>query len=260
MKRRVFYYEDEKTADFAKTKLRRPKLDEQYKYLNKNKFLNFLSNILYYCLCIPILGLISIFMGVKVKNKKDIKKYKHLSLFIYANHTSYLDAFIIQTRIFNFKRTNIIGYSDATSIPIVKNIVKSAGLIPIPSTNKGMKNFIEAIKYLIDKGQNILIYPEAHIWPTYTKIREFDKTSFHYPAKFNVPILPIVTVYRKSKLSKKPKMTLVVGELITPNLDLSEFENKQYLHDECYNQMVKISNSFNQYRFNRFIKVNKELL
>lgn len=254
MTTRVFYYKDEVEDDFAKLSLERPKIDENYKFIRDNKINNFLSAILYYLIAIPVLHFIAFLDGVRVKNKKNLKPFKHQGLFIYANHTSYLDAFIIQALTSRFKRTNIIGYSDTSSIPFVKHIARALGYLPIPSTLKGTQKLMEAIEYYIDKKQNILIYPEAHIWPTYTKIRPFKKTSFHYPAKLNSPIIPIVSVYRKSKLSKHAKITLVVGDPIYPIESFSEVQNKSYLRDKCYEQMVKISSSYNQYEYHKFLK------
>lgn len=254
MSKKTFYYSDEVHEDFAELNLNRPIIDENYKYLRKNKVNNFFSAILYYMIAKPFLSLIAIESGVRVKNKKNIKPFKNKGLFIYANHTSYLDAFVIQARVSGFKRTNIIGYSDTTSIFLAKHIARACGYLPVPSTLKASKKFMDAIDFYIEHGQSILIYPEAHIWPTYTKIRPFEKTSFHYPAKLKTPIIPVVTVYRKSKITSHPKMTLVIGTPIYPKNELSDAENKQYLRDACYNQMVEISSSYNQYEYHKFIK------
>lgn len=259
MKRKVFYYKDEVNEDFAELPLERPKIDENYKFIRSNKINNFFSAILYYGICKPVLSLICIFAGIKVVNKKNMKQFRKKPVFIYANHTSYYDAFVIQAFVGGWKRTNIIGYSDTTKIPVAKNIARASGYLPIPSTLKGTQKLMEAIEHYTKLYQSILIYPEAHIWPTYTKIRPFVKTSFHYPAKLRLPIIPIVTVYRKSKISNNPKMTLVVGEPIYPVETYNDAQNKQYLRDQCYEQMCKISSSYNQYEFHKFIKKDEEV-
>lgn len=253
-KNKVFYYSDELNEDFATTSLKRVEVPDNYKYIRSNKINNFFSWILFYLIAKPILSLYSLFIGVKVTNRKNLKLVKNTGCFIYANHTSYIDAFIIQARLIRGKRTNILGYSDTTTIPIVKHIARACGYLPIPSSIKGTKSLMDAISYYVNKNQDILIYPEAHIWPKYTKIRPFLKTSFHYPSKLKKPILPIVTVYRKSKISKKAKMNLVVGTPIYPKDELNDAENKSYLRDECYKQMCEISSSYNQYSEYTYIK------
>lgn len=253
-KNKVFYYTDEINDDFAKTSLNRPTIDENYKFIRDNKINNFFSFILFYFIVKPILGIVTLFMGVKVKNRKNLKEFKNKPVFIYANHTSYMDAFMIQARVIRFKRTNIIGYSDTSDIPVIKNIARACGYLPIPSTVKATKKLMDAVSYYISKNQNILIYPEAHIWPKYTKIRPFLKTSFHYPSKLRTPVIPMVSVYRKSKISKNAKITIVIGKAIYPRSDLTEIENKDYLRNECYKQMCDISNSYDQYESILYLK------
>ena len=59
-------------------------------------------------------------------------------------------------------------------------LVEMLAAIPIPSNVAGMKNFLTTIQKKIDKKSSITIYPEAHIWPYYTKIRPFKDVSFKY--------------------------------------------------------------------------------
>ena len=99
--------------------------------------------------------------------------------------------------------------------------------------------------YLYNKKQDILIYPEAHIWPYYTKIRPLRAAAFHYPAKFNVP--------RKRKNSK-PRKALVIGKPIVPKKDLSVSENKVYLRNETQKAMDTIASSYNQVEYIKYIK------
>lgn len=36
-----------------------------------------------------------------------------------------------------------------------------------------MRSFLDAIRTRIEEGSFIMVYPEAHIWPYYTGIRDF---------------------------------------------------------------------------------------
>ena len=77
MSKKTFYYSDEVHEDFAELNLNRPIIDENYKYLRKNKVNNFFSAILYYMIAKPFLSLVAIESGVRVKNKKNIKPFKN---------------------------------------------------------------------------------------------------------------------------------------------------------------------------------------
>lgn len=60
-------------------------------------------------------------------------------------------------------------------------IIEMLGAIPVPGNKTAMKRFLEAIQKRIEQKSSITIYPEAHIWPYYTKIRPFKDVSFQYP-------------------------------------------------------------------------------
>jgi hypothetical protein len=77
MTKKVYYYTDEINEDFAKIGLKRPKIDENYKFIRKNKWNNFWSGVLYYCIAIPVLYLVAIFKGVRIKNKRNLKVFKN---------------------------------------------------------------------------------------------------------------------------------------------------------------------------------------
>ena len=99
-----------------------------------------------------------------------------------------------------------------------------------------------------------MIYPEAHIWPYYTKIRPFVSASFKYPAKLKAPIIPITNCVRKSKLSKKPKITMYIGKPVYPQDNLSVNENKDYLRDECYKVMCETAAKYSTYEYIKYVK------
>ena len=74
-----------------------------------------------------------------------------------------------------------------------------------------------AIDQIVADKKTILIYPEAHIWPYYTKIRPFPSTSFRYPIKFNVPSFSITTTYQKVG-KRKPNKYLT--QKLLKNIDI----------------------------------------
>lgn len=255
MKEKVIYYTDELNDDFEKTSLKRPELPANYKFKRTNKINNFFSDALYYCIAKPVFKVFNFFSGVRIHDSKKLKEYKNQGMFIYSNHTSFFDVFTIQSCVVKHKRVNIVGYTDASTIPVAKHLCRALGYIPLPSSLKGYKDFIEALRwYTVEMKQDVLIYPEAHIWPYYTKIRPFLDSSFHYPAKFNVPILPIVSTFRKRKFFKKPGIDIRIGEPIYPQEALTTTQNKKYLRDECYKQMVDISSSVEQYEYIKYVK------
>ena len=56
----------------------------------------------------------------------------------------------------------------------------------------------------------VVIYPEAHVWKYYTKIRPYPSTSFKFPVHCNVPAFCMTTTYYKRKLGKKPGIVVYI--------------------------------------------------
>jgi len=256
----TIYYGDDLNVDLDNpTNFKhRYKLKENYKY-SRNWFLKITDFLLYNLIAHPILSLVCIFKGIKVVNRKKIKEIKKKGYFVYQNHTNYYDVFLFPAFINWHKRTLILGYTDTLSIPVVKHLGKALGYIPIGDSLTNQKNMMNYMEERIKKGEKVIIFPEAHVWPYYTKIREFSSASFHYPAKFNSPIVPLVTVYlaRKHFKKKKPKILIEVGDPIYPKEELSIKENKEYLRNECIKQMRDIQSKYNQDEYYNYVYKNE---
>lgn len=260
-KTKKIYWSDELHDDFDELGLQRPNVPEGYHYERRNPINRFFSGILYHGIAKPVLGCYCWLKGIKYVNKKNLKKLNGQGAYLYANHVAITDVFKYQAHLFFFKkRVNIIGYPDSLSMPIVKHVVRALGYLPVPNHGdiKNMIALTNACEFYLKKKQFILIYPEAHIWPYYTKIRNFQNGSFIYPAKHNTPVVPIVTTWRKPKIGKKPKQTIIIGEPIFSKPELSLLDNKNYLHKECLAAMKAMSESVSQYEYIEYIHVDKK--
>lgn len=260
-KSKTIFWKDELHDDFDEVGLSRPPVPENYHYKRTNVINNFFSGILYHGIAKPVLGTYCFFKGIKVKGKRNLKELHGKGAYIYANHTAISDVFKYQAYAFFLrKRVNILGYSDTLNLPVVRNITRALGYLPVPLEGD-MKNLIalsNACDFYINKKQFVLIYPEAHIWPYYTKIRNFSAGSFIYPAKFNTPIIPSVTTYRHVWYSKKPRQTIFIGKPIYPDSSLSLSDSKLQLHDACLKAMNEMSNRYKQQEYLKYIHVEKE--
>lgn len=256
-KTRTIYWKDERNDDFDEVGLKRPPVPENYPYIRKNPFGIFFGGILYHLIAKPIFWIYCTCKGIRFKNKHNLKQLHGGGAFLYSNHTAITDVFKFQAKAFFFgRKVNILGFSDTLSMKFVRGIARALGYLPVPL--KGDLNNLVALSeccnYLITKKkQFVLIYPEAHIWPYYTKIRNFPDGSFNYPARYNLPVVPVVTTWRKPLVGKKPKQTVIFGEPIFPDPNLGLTESKNQLHDECYRRMKEISESVNQYKYINYV-------
>jgi len=172
------------------------KLDENYKLYRTNLFFRFRSK-----LAILICKFIFFFpktlvWGFKVKGKKN-KKYINSSCII-SNHTHQMDAFMIVTSI-SLKRIYITMLETNLGFGIVSGIFRLGGAVPIPRDMKLLKKFNKETKDVINKGYNVLFYPEAALMPFCDHIRNFLPGVFHYSIDTTNKIIPLVITYHKPK-------------------------------------------------------------
>ncbi len=245
MEQKTFYYKDELNDEFSKAEIIPRKIDEKYKYIHKNLFW-FIAAFFFNLIMIPVKF---IYPKIKFRNKyigkEKLKKYKNTGYFVYVNHTQeFCDTLIPSNPIFP-KRNYIIVNPENVSIPGLGNSVQMLGAIPIPENKSGMKNFLNKIDTVIKSKHSITIYPEAHIWPYYTKIRPFKSVSFKYPIDLDVPTFCMTNTYvRRGNTDKANIVTYIDGPFF-PDKNLNKQEQKLDLRNRVYKQMVKRSENSN---------------
>ena len=250
-KNKTIYYSDELNDDFASLRIKKKPLGDDFEYIHKNILWNTCSFVIYRMIAQPL-----VFVFVKVahrqrfKNRKVLKTARKTGAFIYANHTNMLlDAFvpnIVKLR----KRGYILVGPDTTSIPGLKNIVEMVGAIPLGQTLSENKEMLECINHRIAKNKGfITIYPEAHIWPYYTGIRDFKAGSFSYPCYTDTPVFAMTNCYQKKLIGKHPKVVTFVDGPFYPDKNLPMKERKEKLRKQCYDTMVKRAKENSTYSY-----------
>ena len=240
---KTIYYKDEINDEFSIPKIEARVIDENYKY-SHNILWDFCSCILQNFISMPIKLLYQkIRFRLKYVGKENLKKCKDQGYFIYANHTQpFADTFIPSVADYP-KRNFLIVNPVNISLKGTGTLVEMLGAIPIPNNKDGMKNFLDEIKRKIEKKYSITIYPEAHIWPYYTKIRPFKPVSFRYPAELNVPSFCVTNTYQKK--GNGFRIVSYIDGPFYPDENLNFQERKKDLRDRIYNCMVERSQNSN---------------
>lgn len=242
---KVIYYSDLLNDDFSGTAKNKLKITNKYRYIITNPIYKIVSFIVYRIIVTPIAFIyIKFIKKVKFENKKVLKQCKNSGYFVYGNHTNNVcDAF--NPTVMNFpKKTYIIVNPDNLDLPVLKKSTRMMGALPLPSSLSASKNFMYAVEKRVVQGHPVIVYPEAHIWPYYTKIRPFKSVSFKYPVKFNEPSFCATTTYQKHK--RKHRMVVYVDGPFYANKSLpSEKEQQEDLRNRIYETMVERSKNSN---------------
>lgn len=255
---KIIYYTDERNDEFADDNIVAKKIDESYVYVDERlrwKLLRFLS---YRLIAMPIAFLYcKIALHSRFRNRAVLKQAKGNGCFVYGNHTQQIgDPFIPNLALFP-KSVYVIVHPNNVSMPVLGRITPYLGALPLPSNLKAMRNFRDAIRTRIAQGNFVMIYPEAHIWPFYTGIRDFPATSMKYPVELDVPSFAMTTTYRKRRFGKKPRTVTYLDGPFYPDPALSPKARAQALRDQIYNTMVKRSQE-SDCEYIRYIKKEEE--
>lgn len=243
MKKEIIYYSDELNDEFSEAKITPRKIDGNFKY-KKTAIWEFFSFIIQNILSMPIKTLyLKLKFNHKYVGKENIKKYRKQGIFIYSNHTQpFSDTFTPSVAVYPTRNFLIVN-PENISMKGSGWIVEMLGAIPVPGDLNSTKNFIDRIKNRIEKGYSISIYPEAHIWPYYTGIRNFKSVSFKYPVKLNRPSFCITNTYQKD--GKKVKMISYIDGPFYPNKELKPKEAQEELRNKVYEKMLERSKNSN---------------
>lgn len=176
-------------------------------------------------------------LRISIKNRKVLRNHTSNGYFVYANHTQPFGDVVLPAFLCPWKRIYTIVSPANLAIPVIGKILPALGALPIPNSIKQMKQFLDAVKQRIQQGHCVVIYPEAHVWRYYTKIRPFPPTSFRFPVETNSPVFVMTTTYRKSGWLARPKTTVYLDGPFLPDKMLSKKEQQQQLHDAVFSAM-----------------------
>ena len=239
-KRKVIYYEDEHNDEFSTTVIKTKRIDENYRYERDSFGERLLHFFIYKVFATPLAALyLKLKFSHRIVGKEKIKPYKKESFFMFANHTQDMADAYIPSMVSFPKDAYIIAHPNNVSMPVLGRVTPYLGAIPLPDTFAAHKKFLREIEKKLDKGCAVVIYPEAHIWPYYTKIRDFADTSFSFPVKHRRPVFAFTNTYQKKRFSKEPKIVTYIDGPFFPDESLSPREARKKLRDEVHAAMTE---------------------
>ena len=255
----VITYYDELNDDFGNTINQVKPLPKRYKIYSKNPFTVLFNFVIYWIIVRPIaIGYMKLRFHYKVKNKKAFKEARKSGYFVFTNHTMIVgDAFGANMMDYR-KRNYIITGAEVSSLTKILYLLRGIGSLPITTELGRNKELVEALRYIILKKKKVVtIYPEAHIWPYYTKIRDYRSEAFKYAVNMNVPIYVVTNCYTKKRHGKRPKVTAYVNGPFYPDKELGKREATQKLRDIAHKTMKNTASKYSNYEYFNYINGNE---
>jgi len=240
MKHDVIYFDDELTDEFAFDSIKARKIGNEYVYVYHSPFKAFTRFFWYRIVAFPIAKLyLKLHFHHKMVNREVFKAVRGTGFFMYGNHTHNLCDALIPTMIAVPRSVYVIVHPNNVSMPVLGKINPSLGAIPLPDDRESTRHFLDCIGIRVKQKKCITIYPEAHIWPFYTKIRPFVSDSFRYPVQYNVPCICFTNVYRKWKNSDVPQIVTYIDGPFYPDKSKSAREQREELRNKAYEAMCE---------------------
>lgn len=190
------------------------------------------SNVLYYGIAFPILGiLLKIIYDLKIEGKENIKNLKTGAVTI-SNHVLVLDCAMVGLAC-RWKKVCYTVQEESFKIPFVGKLIQFLNAIPIPTKIEKKKSFVKEINTRLQKGKIVHFYPEGFLEPYCKEIREFKNGAFDFAVRNQVPIVPMVFQFREPKgirkiFKRKLDVTLTILEPVVCEGDSRELKEKVY--------------------------------
>lgn len=238
MKRRIIFFGDEQNDEFSSAVITPKRIDKSWIYIHGTPWKRFTRFFWYRIAATPLA-----FFYTKaahhhrVIGREKLREAKGTGCFLYGNHTQTAADPLIPSMLLFPREVFTVVHPANVSMPILGRITPSLGALPLPDDLAAHKNFLRAVAQRIGEGHAVTIYPEAHIWPYYTKIRPFPDDSFAYPVKCGAPAFCFTNTYQKRRFSKKPKIVTYIDGPFWPDPTLPPREARKKLRDGIYETM-----------------------
>ena len=243
--KQIIYYKNELEDEFSTAKITPKIIDEHYNYKTSLGF--FVGHLFFYELIAKPLAFcfLKLKFRHKIVNRHLLKEAKKEGYFLYGNHTNDIADALIPSMLSFPKDVYVIVHPNNVSMPFLGKITPYLGALPLPDDKKAAKNFGNALKQKIDQKHCVTIYPEAHIWPYYTKIRPFKDTSFGYPIKQNAKVFCFTNTYQKRKGCKTPRIVTYIDGPFFADSNLPLKEQRAQLRNQVFEAMTRDAKNSN---------------
>lgn len=141
-------------------------------------------------------------MGFYVKTKYAKPLPEGTSYLLVANHTSYIDPFVmmrVSKNPFVF-----VGKKELVHIPLFGLIYKRAAILVDRSSSKSRWGVYERANKIIEAGRSVCIFPEVNYVDDTILLNPFKRGAFKLSIEHQIPIVPMVFLDCKRKFPWHP--------------------------------------------------------
>ena len=218
---------------------RKVKFDETYPFYPRNIFFRIWAAIFRGAAICVFNPYMYFKRGLYRYGYNKIPKLDNKGFVMTCNHVHVLDDLSVGTNLFAWRKIYFTTLEQNVQRKMIGFYLRSLGGIPIPNSSlSGMKKFNEDISLILKKKKPVLFNPEASMWPFYREIRPFKRGAFQAAVKNDVPLLPIVALFKRKKRKNgkfKYNIVFAICDIMYPDHSIAdERERSEKLKDDAY--------------------------
>ena len=191
-----------------------------------------------------------------IKDVKGIENFEAIQksgAILTCNHFNPFDNFAIHYVLFKYMYKpgkqvlyKVIREGNYTNFPgIYGFFFRHCNTLPLSPNFSTMKNFMSAMKVLLERGEKVLVYAEQGMWWNYRKPRPLTAGAFKFAAESKVPVLPIfITMNDSDKIGGDgfpiQEYTLHFLPAIYPDESKTVKENMEIMKDKNYEMWKEV--------------------
>ena len=191
-----------------------------------------------------------------IKDVKGIENFEAIQksgAILTCNHFNPFDNFAIHYVLFKYMYKpgkqvlyKVIREGNYTNFPgIYGFFFRHCNTLPLSANFSTMKNFMSAMKVLLERGEKVLVYAEQGMWWNYRKPRPLTAGAFKFAAESKVPVLPIfITMNDSDKIGGDgfpiQEYTLHFLPAIYPDESKTVKENMEIMKDKNYEMWKEV--------------------
>lgn len=197
---------------------------------------------------------IRLILRIKIVGKEKLRSVNKDGFFIYGNHTQAFGDVVLPLSIIPSKKYYAIGAQANWGIPILGKLIMPYFGLPVGYNLQQSGKLVKAVNTIIKAKKVVVIYPEAHVWPYYTKIRPFSEASMHFPIMLNKCSFVMTTTYTKPRWGQRPRITVYLDGPFYPDLHMEKKQAQKKLHDQIVATMEKRA-AVSNYKYYTYQKI-----
>ena len=193
----------------------------------------------------------------EIKGIENFEAVKDSGVIITCNHFNAFDNFAIHYALFPYMYNRsgkvlykVIREGNYTNFPgLYGFFFRHCNTLPLSANFSTMKNFMKAMKVLLERGEKVLVYAEQGMWWNYRKPRPLTVGAFKFAVESNVPVLPIFITMEDSDLIDGDgfpvqKYTINILPAIYADPSKNSKENMEEMKNKNYQAWVKVYEDF----------------